>query len=86
MASACEVNQFSNKSEFINYVACEMGIMHHFFLNFQHYMLKARAGLRLRQQQEPQTEVKAFADKVLAERFMHSDQMNQRFDFLKFIS
>lgn len=35
-------NQFENKSKFINYIDENMDLMLHFFLNFKHYMLKAR--------------------------------------------
>ena len=35
-------NQFENKSMFINHIEENMDLMLHFFLNFKHYMLKAR--------------------------------------------
>jgi dTDP-4-amino-4,6-dideoxygalactose transaminase len=35
-------NMFENKSKFIQYMDEEMDLMLHFFLNFKHYMLKAR--------------------------------------------
>ena len=35
-------NVFENKSKFIQYMDEEMDLMLHFFLNFKHYMLKAR--------------------------------------------
>jgi hypothetical protein len=57
-----------------------------FFLNFSHYILKARQGLRQKQISDPQKELQTLSEKVLAERFIHSDQMNERFDFLKYIA
>jgi len=35
-------NKFENKSTFINHIEESMDLMLHFFLNFKHYMLKAR--------------------------------------------
>ncbi len=63
-----------------------MQLMNAFFLNFKSYMLKARLGLRSKQQSEPLHDTKALADKVLADRFIHSDQMNERFDFIKYVA
>jgi hypothetical protein len=65
-----------------------MDLMLHFFLNFKHYMLKARQGLRIRQaiDNTASNDQKTYADSVLAERFCHSDQLNERIEFLKFIS
>jgi hypothetical protein len=57
-----------------------------FFLNFKHYMLKARSGLRARALAEPTVDVKTFAEKVLAERFCHSDQLSERFELIKQIA
>jgi hypothetical protein len=55
-----------------------------FFLNFKSYMLKARQGTK--NKKDFIHENKLIADKVLADRFIHSDQMNERFDFIKYIA
>lgn len=81
--------KFENKSKFINYIDENMDLMLHFFLNFKHYMLKARQGLIIKQTIEnmmAQSDKKNYADSVLAERFCHSDQLNERIEFLKFIT
>ena len=57
-----------------------------FFSNFHYYMVKARHGLRAKIEAEPQAEVKSFSEKVLADRFFHSDQMLERFEFIKSVA
>lgn len=81
-------NQFENKSTFINHIEENMDLMLHFFLNFKHYMEKARKGLRFKIAvgNSTSTDQKSYSDSVLAERFCHSDQLNERIEFLKFIS
>ena len=52
-----------------------MDLMDHFFLNFKHYMLKARQGLRAKLAGDTNisSEKRSLSDSVLAERFCHSD-------------
>jgi aspartate carbamoyltransferase regulatory subunit len=40
-------DKFENKSTFIDHIEDEMSLMLFFILNFKHYMLKARQGLRV---------------------------------------
>jgi hypothetical protein len=78
--------KFENRSSFIEYIEEECNLMLMFFLNFKNYMLKARQGLRLKQITEPLADLNSFSEKVLAERYIHSDQISERFDFLKYIA
>lgn len=80
-------NPYENKSTFIEYLDEETGgLLEHLTVNLQHYMLKARKGLRERLEAEPKADTKAFTDKVLAEKFSHSDHINQRLDFAKYVA
>lgn len=49
-------------------------------------MFKARSALRKKIEFEPNTDKKTLADKVLADKFIHSDQINERLEFLKFLT
>ena len=64
-----ERDKFENRSTFIEHIDNEMQLMEAFFKNFSHYMFKARSGLR----NLSSTDSKAFSDRVLADRFIHSD-------------
>jgi|LauGreDrversion4_2_1035121.scaffolds.fasta_scaffold791418_1 hypothetical protein len=68
-----QTGPFENKSTFIWFIEQETGLLNNFFINFQHYMLLARKGLRAKTEADPKADVKGLADKVLAERFSHSD-------------
>lgn len=67
------IDRYANRSTFIELIEDELGLIDTFFRNFEHYMFKARIGLRQKQAAEPQTDVKLFAEKILADRFCHSD-------------
>ena len=79
------VDKFENRSTFIQYIEAEYGLREAVLSNFKHYMLKARHELRLKAIAEPNADLKAFSDKVLTERFSHSDQLSERLEFLKYL-
>ena len=80
-------NPFLNKSTFIECVDEDTGgLLDHLTINLQHYMQQARKGLSERLEADPRAEHKAFADNVLAEKFSHSDHINQRLDFAKYVA
>ena len=43
-------DKFANRSTFIEYINLNFNLVDTFLDNFKHYMLKARSGLRLKQQ------------------------------------
>lgn len=57
-----------------------------FFSNFNHYIFKARSALRKKLEIDPNIDKKGLVDKVLTEKFIHSDQINERLEFLTYIT
>lgn len=51
-----------------------------------HYIFKARSALRVKLENEPNLDKKTLVDKVLTEKFIHSDHINERLEFLTYIT
>lgn len=78
-------DKFENRSTFIEHIESEQGLMSAFFANFTHYMERVRSVVRQRVLSDSTTVIKDLSEKVLADRFAHSDQMSERINFLKML-
>jgi hypothetical protein len=80
-----ERDKFENRSTFVEFINREEHLMMKFFSNFQFYMDKMRAAVRQRVLADSSTVIRELSERVLFDRFAHSDQMNERINFLKYV-
>lgn len=80
-----ERDKFENKSTFIEHIEEQGHLLSAFFSNFTNYMERVRSAVRQRILADATTVLKDLSEKVLADRFAHSDQMSERISFLKML-
>jgi hypothetical protein len=58
---------FESKAQFINFIESEFDLMETFFDNFRTYLLKVKAIVRTKKQQDPSLDVNSLKNSILSE-------------------
>lgn len=74
------------KSDFINFVEEDLNLLKHYFSNFVFYMTQIKAIVDKKKEANNNIKLENLSDECLYDQFAHSDQLNERTEFLKFFA